>query len=224
MLLLEHSGSKDRDLADESVCNKSFVDPIAHACLYSSTFFLPPASGTWEIEPLGEKLSAQQCSRWKTVYYVPWGGGGVQFSKRPRFGGSILKIPQNVIGVEILRHGTGIPCKCCQTKFWLKQKQKFHPYRIIAPTVLDCKCQTHGATPPPPMHLASSRTRVQTEITAMVQFIVSPFPFSSERKIWPFRAVVVQETAKKFPKGMMHLQSCNFAHIAFLTFPLLPPS
>ena len=45
----------------------------------------------------------------------------------------------------------------------------------------------------PPMHLASSRTRVQTEITAMVQFIVSPFPFSSERKIWPFHVVIVQK-------------------------------
>ena len=91
VLLFEHSGSKDRDSADESVCNKSCVDPIAHACLYSSTFFLLAASGTWEIEPLGEKLSAQQCSRWKTVYYVPWGGGGVQFSKRPRFGGQFWK-------------------------------------------------------------------------------------------------------------------------------------
>ena len=94
VLLLEHSGSKDRDSAGENVCNKSCVGPIAHACLYSSTLFLLPASGTWDIEPLEEKLSAQQCSRWKTVYYVPWGGGGVQFSKRPRFGGSILKIPK----------------------------------------------------------------------------------------------------------------------------------
>ncbi|CAH3138371.1 unnamed protein product, partial [Porites lobata] len=63
VLLFEHSGSKDRDSAGENVCNKSCVDPIAHACLYSSTLFLLPASGTWEIEPLGEKLSAQQCSR-----------------------------------------------------------------------------------------------------------------------------------------------------------------
>lgn len=91
VLLFEHSGSKDRDSADENVCNKSCVDPIAHACLYSSTLFLLPASGTWDIEPLGEKLSAQQCSRSKTVYYVPWGGGGVQFSKRPRFGGQFWK-------------------------------------------------------------------------------------------------------------------------------------
>ena len=76
LLPFEHSGPKDRDSADDNVYNKSCVDPIAHACIYASTLFLLPASRTWEIEPLGEKLSAQLYSRWKTVYYVPWVGGG----------------------------------------------------------------------------------------------------------------------------------------------------
>ncbi|CAH3187440.1 unnamed protein product, partial [Porites evermanni] len=63
LLPFEHSGPKDRDSADENVWNKSCVDPIAYACLYLSTLFLLPASGTWEIEPLEEKLSALQCCR-----------------------------------------------------------------------------------------------------------------------------------------------------------------
>ena len=33
------------------------------------------------------------------------------------------------------------------------------------------------------------RPRVQTE---MLEFIALPFPFSNERKIWPFHVVVVQ--------------------------------
>ena len=97
VLLFEHSGSKDRDSADENVCNKSCVDPIAHACLYSSTLFLLPASGTWDIEPLGEKLSAQQCSRWKTVYYVPWGERVYNFRSGLDLGVN-FENPQNVIG------------------------------------------------------------------------------------------------------------------------------
>ena len=49
------------------------------------------------------------------------GGGGVQFSKRLDFGGSIFKKAQNVRGVEILRHRTGLLCKRCQTILRLKQ-------------------------------------------------------------------------------------------------------
>ena len=49
------------------------------------------------------------------------GGGGVQFSKRLDFGGSIFKKAQNVRGVEILRHRTGLLCKRCQTVLRLKQ-------------------------------------------------------------------------------------------------------
>ena len=47
------------------------------------------------------------------------GGGwvGVQFSKRLDFGGSILKMQENVRGVEILRHRTGLLCKSCQSIF-----------------------------------------------------------------------------------------------------------
>ena len=146
MLLFEHSGSKDRDSADENVCNKSFVDPIAHACLYSSTLFLLPASGTWDIEPL-ERNCQRNSAADEKLFITSHGGEGVYNFRRGLDLGVNFKNPQNVIGVEILRHGTGIPCKCCQTTFCLKQKQKFHPYRIIAPTVLDCKCETHGATP-----------------------------------------------------------------------------
>ena len=63
------------------------------------------------------------------IYYVRGGGGqrgggvcggfggGLQFSKRPDFGGSILKMQENVRGVEILRHRTGLLCKSCQSIF-----------------------------------------------------------------------------------------------------------
>ena len=53
------------------------------------------------------------------VYYVVCGGfgGGLQFSKRLDFGGSILKMQENVRGVEILRHRTGLLCKSCQSIF-----------------------------------------------------------------------------------------------------------
>ena len=88
-------------------------------------------------------------------------GGGYNF-RRGLILGVNFENPQNVKGVEISRHGTVIPCKCCQTILWLKQihvsfniriggslpATKFYLYRIIAPTVLDCKCKTHGATPP----------------------------------------------------------------------------
>ena len=62
------------------------------------------------------------------VYYVRGGGqrgGGVcggfgeglQFSKRLDFGGSILKMQENVRGVKTLRHRTGLLCKSCQSIF-----------------------------------------------------------------------------------------------------------
>ena len=44
-------------------------------------------------------------------------GGGLKFSKRLDFGGSILKMRENVRGVEILRHRTGLLCKSCQSIF-----------------------------------------------------------------------------------------------------------
>ena len=48
-----------------------------------------------------------------------WGGGGggqmgVQFSKRLDLGVN-FENAQNVRGVEILRHRTGLLCKSCQT-------------------------------------------------------------------------------------------------------------
>ena len=52
------------------------------------------------------------------------GGGwvGVQFSKRLDFGVSILKMQENVRGVEILRHRTGLLCKSCQSTFMFLSK------------------------------------------------------------------------------------------------------
>ena len=44
-------------------------------------------------------------------------GGGLQFSKMLDFEGSILKMQENVRGVEILRHRTGLLCKSCQSIF-----------------------------------------------------------------------------------------------------------
>ena len=44
------------------------------------------------------------------------GEGVYNFRRGPDLGVN-FKNPQNVIGVEILRHGTGIPCKCCQSIF-----------------------------------------------------------------------------------------------------------
>ena len=41
--------------------------------------------------------------------------GGVKFCKRHDFKGVNFKNQQNVRGVEILRHRTGLLCKSCQT-------------------------------------------------------------------------------------------------------------
>ena len=43
--------------------------------------------------------------------------GGLQFSKMLDFEGSILKMQENVRGLEILRHRTGLLCKSCQSIF-----------------------------------------------------------------------------------------------------------
>ena len=43
------------------------------------------------------------------------GGSGVKFSKRHDFKGVNFTNAQNVRGVEILRHRTGLLCKSCQT-------------------------------------------------------------------------------------------------------------
>ena len=42
-------------------------------------------------------------------------GGGVKFCKRHDFKGVNFKNQQNVRGVEILTHRTGLLCKSCQT-------------------------------------------------------------------------------------------------------------
>ena len=51
------------------------------------------------------------------VGFVGVSGEGLQFSKRLDFGGSILKMQENVRGVETLRHRTGLLCKSCQSIF-----------------------------------------------------------------------------------------------------------
>lgn len=88
VLLFEHSGSKDRDSADESVCNKSFVDPIAHACLYSSTLFLLPASGTSRWERNCQRNSAAD----EKLFITSHGGEGVyNFRRGLDLGGQFWK-------------------------------------------------------------------------------------------------------------------------------------
>ena len=158
------------------------------------------------------------------LFITSHGGEGVYNFRRGLDLGVNFENPQNVIGVEILRHGTGIPCKCCQTTFCLKQKQKnFTRTELLRPLYWIASVKPTGL---PPMHLASSRTRVQTEITAMVQFIVSPFPFSSERKIWPFHVVVAQKRQRNFQKARCTCRVVILVirPIAFLTVPLLPLS
>ena len=53
------------------------------------------------------------------------------------------------------------------------------------------------------------RARILTE---MVEFIASPFPFSSKLKIWSFHVVVVQGEERNIQKSVMHEQSRCFAH------------
>ena len=102
------------------------MDPIAHACLYSSTLFLLPASGTWDIEPL-ERNCQRNSAADEKLFITSHGGEGVYNFRRGLDLGVNFENPQNVIGVEILRHGTGIPRKCCQTTFCLKAKTKISP-------------------------------------------------------------------------------------------------
>ena len=47
--------------------------------------------------------------------------------------------------------------------------------------------------------------------TLMLEFIALPFPFSSERKIWPFHVVVVQGWQRNVQKIVMDVPSCRFA-------------
>ena len=50
------------------------------------------------------------------VYYVAgWGGGGRYNSRRLLIWGVNFENAQNVSGIEILTHRTGILCKSCQT-------------------------------------------------------------------------------------------------------------
>ena len=62
------------------------------------------------------------------------------------------------------------------------------------------------------------RARILTE---MVEFIASPFPFSSKLKIWLFHVVVVQGQERNIQKSVMHEQSCCFAHQTYCFFDVL---
>ena len=53
------------------------------------------------------------------------------------------------------------------------------------------------------------RARILTE---MVEFIASPFPFSSKLKIWSFHVVVVQGEERNIQKSVMKEQSRCFVH------------
>ena len=59
------------------------------------------------------------------VYYVPEGGGRVQFSKWLDFWGVNFENAQNVRGVEILRRRTGLPCKSCQNYIMIEANPRF---------------------------------------------------------------------------------------------------
>lgn len=83
-------------------------------------------------------LERERSSRWdkncqrnsaadEKLFITSHGGEGVYNFRRGLDLGVNFENPQNVIGVEILRHGTGIPCKCCQTTFCLKAKTKISP-------------------------------------------------------------------------------------------------
>ena len=58
-------------------------------------------------------------------------------------------------------------------------------------------------------------TRVQRET---VRFIVLPFPFSSQLKIWTFHVVVVQGWQRNVQKSVMPVQSYCFAHKTYCVF------
>ena len=46
----------------------------------------------------------------------------------------------------------------------------------------------------------------------MVEFVVLPFPFSSQLKIWSFHIRVVQWWQRNVQISVMHAQSCCFSH------------
>ena len=48
----------------------------------------------------------------------------------------------------------------------------------------------------------------------MVEFVVLPFPFSSQLKIWSFHIRVVQWWQRNVQISVMHVQSCCFSHKA----------
>lgn len=49
----------------------------------------------------------------------------------------------------------------------------------------------------------------------MVEFVVLPFPFSSQLKIWSFHIRVVQWWQRNVQKSLMDMQSCCFLLIVF---------
>ena len=80
--------------------------------LYS--FYLHLERGRWSR---WERNCQRNSAADEKLFITSHGGEGVYNFRRGLDLGVNFENPQNVIGVEILRHGTGIPCKCCQTIF-----------------------------------------------------------------------------------------------------------
>ena len=123
-----------RNLHNNSLCNKS--------CL--------PLEGAAGIDWC---ITLWNCyGKWPIVCCVPDGGegGGVKFCKRHDFKGVNFKNQQNVRGVEILRHRTGLLCKSCQTILWLKQihvPSKEHQKIHFGGSLSATKCYPYKARP-----------------------------------------------------------------------------
>ena len=87
-----------------------------------------PSTCIWNVR---DRAAGRDCQRNSAadekLFITSHGGEGVYNFRRGLDLGVNFENPQNVIGVEILRHGTGIPCKCCQTTFCLKAKTKISP-------------------------------------------------------------------------------------------------
>ena len=85
------------------------------------------------------------------VYYVPEGGGRVQFSKWLDFWGVNFENAQNVRGVEILRRMTGLPCKSCQNYIMIEANPRFlrkqaKKIRFVG-SLSETKCYPYKAWP-----------------------------------------------------------------------------
>ena len=108
---------------------RRFVIMFSVVCLFAETYitilFVISLACLWRVQL--ELTDALHCrivminDRSFVASQTGGRGGGVKFCKRHDFKGVNFKNQQNVRGVEILRHRTGLLCKSCQTILWLKQ-------------------------------------------------------------------------------------------------------